>query len=235
MAALIRRGVTNFVVRFRKIGPRASLAHYHMRLKEICWEWSRGVNTRGYIPTDPEHVSSGYHHYTATRIDSLRKLLKLLNPNDKDVFIDYGSGLGRVILVAAGFGFAKTLGIEISEEQYRISIHNLSRYRGNVKAKQVEFLCANAAAYRPTPDINTFYFNSPFSHPNMLTALGYICESLVANPRPATIIFRYVSGLTKVLGDVPWLNSPKILDTGNGWVYWIYRLERIEGHQNPSD
>src|SRR6185369_14670287 len=78
--SLIRRIVTHPFARFRDVGLDASLAHYRIRVREMFWEWSRGVNTSGYIPSDPQHVAAGYHHYTATRIDSLIRVLRRLDP-----------------------------------------------------------------------------------------------------------------------------------------------------------
>ena len=59
---------------------------------------------------------------------------KLKIPDDK-VFIDIGSGKGRVLLIAAEFGIKEVRGIEFSPVLCEIAKKNISIYKEKTKSK----------------------------------------------------------------------------------------------------
>ena len=59
-------------------------------------------------------------------------MLRALDIDYSDfVFVDYGSGKGRTLLVAAEFPFKKIVGVEIAQELHAIAGKNVDQYRGN--------------------------------------------------------------------------------------------------------
>jgi hypothetical protein len=61
-----------------------------------------------------------------------RSLLKLNIDPTRFTFIDFGSGKGRVLLIAAGFPFKAVLGIEFSQELHEIAVQNIARFPQNL-------------------------------------------------------------------------------------------------------
>jgi hypothetical protein len=67
------------------------------RLNNLWWEYRLGVSTRGIVPTDhPDSV-----HYATMRYSTVWTILRHLDLRAPDVFMDIGSGKGRVLCCAA--------------------------------------------------------------------------------------------------------------------------------------
>jgi hypothetical protein len=65
-------------------------------------------------------------HYAPTATPGFRKKLNI-DPRNF-TFIDFGSGKGRVLLIAAGLPFKAVVGIEFSRELHEIAVQNISRF-----------------------------------------------------------------------------------------------------------
>ncbi len=98
-----------------------------------------GVDTWEYVPLSRLGFAVGEAHrsgdYRATPVRTLRTLLARL-PRDvisSSPFVDFGSGKGRALLVAADFAFRRIIGVEFSEELHRIAETNLRVYRGHTQ------------------------------------------------------------------------------------------------------
>jgi len=119
-------------------------------------------------------------------------------------FIDLGCGKGRVLLVAANFGFKQVIGVEFSHELAEIAKKNL-RKMGIANAAVVQ---TDAAKYRfPDSDMVVYLFN-PFSEEVMQTVISNLRESLAkkiyviyVNPRCARLFDN--SGFLTRLGCPP--------------------------------
>jgi tRNA G46 methylase TrmB len=69
---------------------------------------------------------------------SLRRILPHREVNDHDVFVDVGSGMGRVVLQAARYSFRKVIGVEISETLHGIAWENIDRNRQRLRCGDIE-------------------------------------------------------------------------------------------------
>jgi len=74
-------------------------------------------------------------------------------------FIDYGSGKGKVLIVAARYGFKKCIGIEYSLELHKVAEKNMEKLG---LTNQVELIQGDALNYIPSPDDRVLYFFNPF-------------------------------------------------------------------------
>jgi Methyltransferase domain len=119
-------------------------------------------------------------------------LRRMLGPGDvgaQDVFVDYGSGKGRVLLIAGQYPFKKIIGVEISEELNAIARANIERRRHQLGCKDIELVTRDAADYELPDDVTMAYFFNPF-HRNTFTAvMDRICNSLTDHPRYFRIIY----------------------------------------------
>ena len=93
-------------------------------------------------------------------------------------FVDFGSGKGRVLLVAASFPFKEVIGVEFSRELHEIALKNIARLSSNrVRASGIRSVHGDAAAFGlPQSDLVCYFYN-PFGPP----ILALIAERLVAH------------------------------------------------------
>jgi hypothetical protein len=90
-------------------------------------------------------------------------------------FIDFGSGKGRVLLVAAGFPFKAVLGIEFSRELHEVAVQNLARLPPAVtRAGSVRSIYGDASSFElPQSDLVCYFYN-PFGVPIMRAVAAHL-------------------------------------------------------------
>jgi predicted RNA methylase len=105
--------------------------------------------------------------YEPSGADMVRAVLTRLAIDYADfAFVDFGSGKGRVLIVAAGFPFKSVTGIEFSEELHKIATRNIAMLPAEVvRAGSVAVLCGDAAAFAPPRDNLVCYLYNPFGPP----------------------------------------------------------------------
>jgi len=128
--------------------------------------------------------------YQPTRLRHFRNLMKKLNLPEDSVFVDMGSGKGRVLLMAAQFNFKQVRGIEISGDLCAISRNNVLKFEKRVKRSlPVEIIESDVVQYSVKDNENVFYLFKPFDSYIMRKVLENIKSSLLRNPRKVWLIF----------------------------------------------
>lgn len=103
-----------------------------------------------YDPSSPELVRT--------------QLAKLKIDYRRFTFIDFGSGKGRVLMVAAGFPFKEVIGVEFSRELHEIAVKNITRLpRSETRAGGVRSIHCDAGTYEPPHSDLVCYFYNPFA------------------------------------------------------------------------
>jgi SAM-dependent methyltransferase len=106
------------------------------------------------------------------------------------VFVDFGSGKGRAILMATDFPFKRIVGVEFSEELHRIAQNNIRRFHSDTcKCESVEPVCMDAVNYPLPDDCLVCYFCNPFDSTIMAQVLSNIRKSFFRNPRDIFIVY----------------------------------------------
>ena len=182
-----------------------------------------GVDTAGIIGIGELDVSSANYVYGKRYqpihvLDFTDNLVKLRLRFEDYVFIDYGSGKGRAVLLASMLPFNQVIGIEFSKELNFTASNNLSQFpREMIKSKNIELLCMDAAEYLPPNDFPLIlFFYNPFGHPIMSKVANNIVESYEINPRRIIVIY-YNPEFDEIWDKVSFLN--KITDTGGLSIY----------------
>lgn len=153
-----------------------------------------GVETRGLVRPEENQVKGGNWAYGVTyqAVDAKRFLqtLEELAINYSDyVFLDYGSGKGRAVLLASGFPFKRVVGIEYCPELNKIAEENLRRYSGKRACQDVKLVCTDATEYElPSEPLVLFFFN-PFGKPVMDAVVQKVVASYQKNPRPIEVVY----------------------------------------------
>ena len=109
--------------------------------------------------------------YGPSSAQCVREVLDLLELDHRRFcFIDYGSGKGRVLLVAAGFPFRKVVGFEFSRELHEIALKNIAGVSSDfIRCGNVTSLHCEAASFEPPRSDLVCYFYNPFGPPVMAT------------------------------------------------------------------
>lgn len=116
--------------------------------------------------------------YMPTPAWALPAILEDMNVNYPDYnFIDLGSGMGRVVLIAAEYPFRKVAGVEFSLDLHRTAEDNLARNARTHRAMAVELVCQDVREYTLPPGNCIVYLFNPFQEKVMRTVLDKLKES----------------------------------------------------------
>ena len=132
-------------------------------------------------------------------------------------FIDLGSGMGRVVLLAAQYPFRKVVGVEFSAELHRIAEKNLSQAAHRRRAGAVELICRDAREYVFPPGNLAIYMFNPFQAPVMQTVLDHLERRAQSDPGELSILY-YNPVLAPLLDSAPFLER-----TASTRLYSVFR------------
>lgn len=122
---------------------------------------------------------------------ALSRLPESLNDH---VFVDFGAGKGRVLLLAAERPFKAVTGVEFSPELHRQAVENIAQAG---QEGRVNCVLADAATFDLPPEPCVLYFYNPFGEPVMRAVLDNIRQSHERLPRPMHLVY-----VNPVLGDL---------------------------------
>lgn len=195
---------------------------------------SLGVSTREIVIMNSSVFSgSGENcNYRGSQWLPVRRVLKNLRPGPSDIFVDLGSGKGKVLLIAGRLPYRRVIGVEVDAELSECSRHNIQQARPRLRTRDVGSITASVLDW-PIPDETSvvFIFNS-FIGQTFRTAVRHIIESYDRRPRMLHIIYYYpwehnwlLSTSRVIVDDVrpgDWLPRPRWWQTGN--VIVSYRV-----------
>ncbi|HEV2061038.1 MAG TPA: class I SAM-dependent methyltransferase [Solirubrobacteraceae bacterium] len=150
-----------------------------------------GIRTEGQFTLDELGISGAHQvHYKPSNWLVLRRILPPRQVTANDVFVDFGSGMGRVVYQAArNYPFRRVIGVELSERMHAIAIDNIERNRHRFGHCDVRLVRCDAREFAIPDDVTIVYLNNPFSGP----IFAYVVESLLASversPRRLRIIY----------------------------------------------
>lgn len=128
------------------------------------------------------------HPYIPTRGRAFKKLFDSLQFPKGSVFLDYGSGKGKVLFLAAEYDFKRIIGIEYAPELNDVALENIKKLPKE-KADRIVSLVADARTYEVEDDTNVFYFFNPFENDVLLASIAQIRKSLERKPRKIWVIY----------------------------------------------
>jgi len=161
---------------------------------DATWDFVHGTETLTRIaPQDLDTESANKSQatwYGATRARPLMMLLKRLGLSRGSGFVDFGSGKGRVVMIAAQFGFRKVVGIDFSEPLCRIALMNLEKFRrGRKLDSEVSIIHSDVVDYAIQKDETVFFLYDPFNAVVLAQLLRNIGRSLAEHPREIHLIY----------------------------------------------
>lgn len=129
--------------------------------------------------------------YIPTPIIPFFKLIKTLNFSKSAVFVDYGAGKGRAMILAAECGrFHKVKGLEFSPFLYKVARENIQNYMKKSGNNLFDLIHANVVNYEVKAEDNFFYFFYPFTEKILNQCLENIYLSLKKHPRKVFLVYQ---------------------------------------------
>jgi SAM-dependent methyltransferase len=120
----------------------------------------------------------------------LRRILRPAEVSGEDVFLDLGSGKGRMILLAARYPFRKVIGVEIAEPLIAVARRNVASCRLRRRCGEIELVNTDILHYGIPDDVSIVYMFNPFGGAVFDAAVAQLIASVDRRPRRVRVIYR---------------------------------------------
>jgi len=176
------------------------------RVADSIEEYQLGIDTQGLIPIETLLENwAGNHDYAPTSIRSFRTFMAKIDLVEDEVFLDYGCGKGRVIIMAAQYPFRRVIGVEIALLLAEAARKNIKVVSEKLACKRIEVHCESADKMEVPPDVSVVYFYNPFHGPMLGRVLDNLRASLEKTPRRMRVIYNNPTHFKKISHQYPWL------------------------------
>ena len=188
-------------------GLREGTRHACHRINEAFYEWKYGIRTSGVIsPSEMGFTNPDIIEYTPVTYHNFRTVMSRLALNrHRDVFLDYGCGMGRAVILAAAYPFRQVVGIEISANLAQIARENLARVRDRLVCENVQIVATDATEFKEISDVTVIFIYNPFCGSILGRVIANIRESLQAHPRDLTIVVSNFGDFEAQVRDASWI------------------------------
>lgn len=167
--------------------------------QEIKGEKKYGINTTGadelmnleQLGIDISHATL----YMPVSYSLLEEIFEQLTISSRIHFLDIGCGKGRVLCMAAHYGFTKVTGIDFSKQLCDNAKDNLKLTQEKKPSLQYQVINNDAFYFEIPDDADCIFFFNPFDEIIMSAVVKNIMASLRRKQRPVNII--YVNPLQK--------------------------------------
>lgn len=150
-----------------------------------------GIRTDGLFTLEELGISGEHHvHYEPSKWLVLRRVLPPRHVTSEDVFVDFGSGMGRIVYQAArSYPFRRVIGVELSQRMHAIAVDNIERNRHRFGRSDVRLVHCDAREFEIPDDVTVVYMANPFSGPIFASVLERLLASVERNPRRLRIVY----------------------------------------------
>jgi SAM-dependent methyltransferase len=157
----------------------------------LIFERRLGVETSRIVePEELGYTDERLIRYEPAEWRTLQRALSKQSVGAEDVFVDLGSGMGRMVLRAARYPFKRVIGVELSPQLHAIANENLERNRGSLRCQDVQLVRSDAVAYQLPDDVTVVFLNNPFTGEVFQSVVGDVIRSIDRRPRRLRIIYR---------------------------------------------
>jgi SAM-dependent methyltransferase len=186
-------------VSLKRIAGILDSASWRQQLAAVRGHWfdlRNGIETVSHIPVaeltdiDPDAARHAVH-YEPTSIPKFERALKLLDIDPRNyTFVDFGSGKGRVLLLAAAHPFRKIVGVEISRSLHAQAETNVAAFRRrHPRSPPIECICADARDFElPRGDLLAYFYN-PFDAAILAPVAARLVETCEREGRSLAVAY----------------------------------------------
>jgi SAM-dependent methyltransferase len=173
--------------------------------KDRSFDKFHGTDTGGMIATrdldlDDEADRWQSNLYLGSPARVTRRIIDALEIDCRDyTFIDYGSGKGRALFVAAQLPFREVVGVEISPPLHQAAVLNIERYVGEPLQCDIALWCGNALDYALPKGNLVLHMYHPFGPEVLGQVLTHIEKTAGSEPRRILIPYLFSIGVAKAV------------------------------------
>ena len=160
--------------------------------------------------------SSPYEALNYYILENLLENFRKLFPSEKSI-LDIGSGKGRVLVVAAHYGFKNITGVDFARELCAAAKRNINKIKAQFRDTTFTIYCKDILNYTIDKSDKVFFLYNPFNNEIMEKLLEKIDRSVKEHSR--TIYFIYANPQQKEV----------LLQKGYTEVFSIKKLRLLEG------
>ena len=120
-------------------------------------------------------------------VEMIFQQLRSLGVNQS--IVDFGCGKGRVLIVAAHYGFTDITGVEFARELWEDAMRNINALKARHPSARFRVLYENAVDYQVEDHTQVFFFFNPFQEPVMKKVIEHILRSYRQSRRPIYIMY----------------------------------------------
>ena len=163
---------------------------------EHYFDWKYQIDTKTWVAHEDliaENDLAKYSgHYQPNCALLVKKVLKKLQPPKHQTFVDLGSGKGRIMILAAEYGFQKVKGVELSTNLSAITESNVKTYKTKTgNAADISVFNKDATIYEFEATDSVLFMYNPFNGVIFEKVIDNIKLSLERHPRQLTIIYMH--------------------------------------------
>lgn len=163
---------------------------------EIRGEKKYGIKTSGIDDLSGQAINSENKKYASVYqpanyylLEKGFQFLKSQDPATNGTLVDFGSGKGRIVSVAAFYDFRSIKGIEFSTELNEIAQQNIENVKTQFPDAEISLYTMDATDYEIQPADCIFTLFNPFERTVMITVVKNILQSLRQYPRDCFIFY----------------------------------------------
>lgn len=211
----------------RSRGLRPTLRIIGSYADDAFFDRRNGVHTRRWVNLrdldvvgDNKDQGINYH---PIKVRVFRSAFDLFRIPCDGVFVDYGSGKGRVMVLSILYGFQRSVGVEFASSLSRDSEDNLDRFRTRTGRRfDARVLNVDAALYPVDDDDCVFFLYNPFGRKVLQQVLTNIRRSLESRPRSIHVVYANPVH-RKAFDDDPFWETAGETDSGGLETFVYYR------------
>jgi SAM-dependent methyltransferase len=223
---LAREGMGEAVRHGIRQVTRSCVTRVVIPVSQRFYDWRLGLPSDASAETEQSAAKgSEYVKYEPTPHLSFRQAMKHVRVRrDRDVFIDIGSGRGRVLIMAARYPFRRIIGLEVSAELNACARENIARVKSKLECSDIEIIDADAASFDVPDEVTVAFLFNPFTG----RLLSRVCEnlhrSLVRSPRELKIIFANPVYFEREIAGCDWLTKTAEFSHRHRWGIYESRV-----------
>ena len=182
----------SFAGKFWEFVRESTPAQQRSRYGDAEYDWDHHVNTTGATVGWRDRLLGHFlSPYQPTEPSLFAEMMANLNIDFREfIFIDVGSGKGRVLLMAADYPFRRVLGVELLPVLHQVAQENLNAYKSDSqRCFAVEAVCGDAREFVfPNEPIVLYLFN-PLPESGLSELMANLDCSLKQFPRTVYVLY----------------------------------------------
>jgi hypothetical protein len=195
---------TRRLQRFREAGLINRARWAMVRAEGFAWERYFGVDTQRPFDLRAYAGLGESVPYQPLPWVLLRQAMATLTLGPEDVFLDYGSGMGRVLLMAGRQKLKRVVGVELLAALAGIARENLSAAKLRLRSP-VDLVVADVTAWDVPDDVTVAFLFNPFVGTVMAAAQAHLIASLERRPRRLRVLYAHPDNQPNLFTDCAWL------------------------------